>query len=133
MNERRMATENTMKPNGEYWGCWVVCNLNSGKVAVSTTRTALQKATMSCSMAGDLYHVEAILFDGDLPTARTIHLAIIHIQRTYLNDDKISYFNWLKATAHEHLYEPKRDPTRVSLAERLAEILELEKKEGQND
>jgi len=133
MSETRRATENTMNEHGQYWGCWVVANLNTGKLAVLTTRSALQKATMSCSANGDLYHVEAILFEGILPTSANIHLVISDVKNTYLTDDKMGYFQWLKATTQAHLYEPKRDISKVSLAERLHEILSAEKERSNEE
>lgn len=128
MSNRKWSST-TQTGNGLYWGCWVVTNIDTMRVAVFTNHHALQNATIKCAMEGHLYHVDVVIFDGELPSPANIHHAIKQVKDTHLTHDKLEYFNWLKGVRDGRLYERQTINPTATLADRLAQVYTTDKRE----
>lgn len=125
----RKAHTSTQSPNGRFWGCWVVTNIDTMRVAVFTSHDGLQSATIDCARKGHLYHVEIIIFEGELPSPSNIKHATEQVKNSYLTEDKLAYFNWLKGVRDGRKFEQTaRNPT-MTLAERLEQTHTANKRE----
>jgi len=103
------------------------------RVAVFTSHTGLQSATIDCARRGHLYHVEIVVFDGELPSPSNIRHATNEVKKTHLTDDKLAYYLWLKGVRDGRKFEQQIVKPTVTLAERLAEIYTSDKRERYDD
>jgi len=124
----RKAHASTQSPNGRYWGCWVITDIDTMRVAVFTSHDGLQNATIDCARRGHLYHVEIVVFDGELPSPSNIRDATNAIKKTHLTEDKLAYFTWLKGVRDGRKFEQQTVKPTVTLSERLAEVYTVDKR-----
>lgn len=119
---------------GAYVHCWVVTNIDLMRVAVFTSHKALQEATISCAEKSHLYHVDVCFFVGELPTDGNIQSALRQVKETFLDEDKLAYFNWLKGVRDGRLCNPPSQPKdKQTLSDRLAQVYNLDKRERYNE
>lgn len=123
----------TKDASGYYRHCWVVTNIDLMRVAVFTSHKALQNATISCAEASQLYHVDVVFFEGDLPNDGNIQNALLQVKNTFLDEDKLAYFNWLKGVRDGRLNPPSQTNAVTNLKDRLAQVYTLDKRERLND
>jgi hypothetical protein len=130
---RYNVTTSTRNINGTYSACWVVTNIDEMRVAVFTTHEGLRHATIACGERGHLYNVDVIAFTGDLPNDGNIRQVLEDVKKTFLTDDKLSYFYWLKGVRDGRLNPPSQPNAVQTLSQRLAQIYTVGKRERYED
>jgi hypothetical protein len=119
----------TKNANGLYQHCWVVTNIDLMRVAVFTSHKALQQATLSCAEASHLYHVDVCFFEGELPNDGNIQSALLQVKNTFLDEEKLAYFNWLRGVRDGRLNPPSQTNAVTNLRDRLTQVYNLDKRE----
>lgn len=123
----------TKNANGLYVHCWVVTNIDEMRVAVFTSHKAYQNATLSCAEKGHLYHVDVCFFEGELPNDGNIQSALLQVKNSFLDEDKLAYFHYLKGVRDGRLNPPSQPNAVQTLSARLAQVYTVNKRDRYNE
>jgi len=118
---------------GQYVHCWVVTNIDMMRVAVFTSHKALQQGELSCAESGHLYHTDVCFFTGELPTDGNIKAVLQQVKDTFLDEDKLAYFHWLRGVRDGRNNPPSQPKDLQTLSDRLAQVYTVNKRERYNE